>query len=90
MTEKNDFMELPANIVDTLQDDQLLLVVGGANGTMSVNNADGTCQGTNNLDGACTGTNNHDGRCSGKNNGEGVCQVTIVIKPSEPSGPTNG
>lgn len=26
MTEKNDFMKLPANIVDTLQDDQLLLV----------------------------------------------------------------
>lgn len=84
MKESNELMKLPSNIVDALQDQDLLLVVGGANGTMSVNNADGTCQGTNNLDGACTGTNNYDGRCGGTNNGEGVCNVVIVIKPVNP------
>lgn len=68
-----DFNELPIEILDSLRNNEMLLVVGGVTGINEVNNSLGLCTGVNNGDGTCTGVNNGDGTCAGVNNGHGRC-----------------
>lgn len=68
-----DFNELPIEILDSLRNNEMLLVVGGVAGINEVNNSIGLCTGVNNGDGTCTGVNNGDGTCAGVNNGHGRC-----------------
>lgn len=58
-------MILPTNLVETLENEELILVNGGGIPLQSTNNDSGKCSGTNNADGLCSGsTNNGTGKCS--------------------------
>lgn len=69
MKNNSQFMALPVQVVDALQENEKLLVVGSSMGS--------NLSATNNSDGRCTGTNNSSGSCSGTNNGSGLCGVSI-------------
>lgn len=81
-------MNLPIQLLDVLQEEEMILVLGGSvkpnpnngngdcsNNPNTPNNGSGTCSGTNNGDGTCTGTNNNGGVCGGPNNGSGRCSA---------------
>ncbi len=59
---KSDFMQLPASVMERLDENEMILVLGGSDSVAP-----------NNDDGLCTGTNNGSGRCGGINNGSGKC-----------------
>ena len=74
MKKNSELMALPLQVVDAMQENEMLLVVGGNTGLdlSATNNADGICDGTNNSSGTCGGTNNGSGRC-------GVTDVTTLL-----------
>lgn len=69
---ENRFMNLPIQLLDVLQEEEMILVLGGSV-KPNTNNSDGTCDGTNNGSGVCAGTNNGTGTCDGTNNNSGTC-----------------
>lgn len=70
----NNFMNLPIQLLDVLQEEEMILVLGGSV-KPEPNNGIGTCGGTNNAGGICTGgPNNGSGTCTGgPNNKDGTC-----------------
>lgn len=68
------FMDLPSDVMEKLDNDELVLLKGGVGvGSVPSNNADGICEGFNNSGGRCNGPNNSGGRCDGINNSTGLC-----------------
>lgn len=62
---KNNLMQMPTHIAEVLQNEEMILVIGGKDDKELVNNNDGLCSGVNNGNGRCT---------SGINNGSGLCE----------------
>ena len=70
------FFELPTELIEELQAEELVSVKGGIDDTFLPDTADGSCGAANNASGNFQGPNNKDGICSGANNGSGACQGT--------------
>ena len=62
------FMDLPSDVMEKLDNDELVLLKGGVGvGSVPSNNADGICEGSNNSGGRCDGINNSTGLCGADN-----------------------
>lgn len=61
-------MDLPSDVMEKLDNDELVLLKGGVGvGSVPSNNADGICEGSNNSGGRCDGINNSTGLCGADN-----------------------
>lgn len=58
-------LNLPVEVMETLDHEGLILIKGGNNDKTPVNNQGSMCTGANNQGGQCTGINNQGEMCKG-------------------------